>query len=352
MTATFAEEKDPTTGNILAPVIAAAGFVGLGAVWAKFGREPKPDPMIGEYWREPLSDPPAVTIANLHKGTAPLGPAISATLIDLAQRGFLTISDDREQRLGPDRVDYHLNWGGKPTHTLQPYEEALLQHVFLGQQESSLSGVTAWARKNQALARAFAKDFSSKIGEDFKRRAYKQKSRGSATAWLIAIAAAVALGGWWSSRVGGNLPFIGYFAAVALFVIGAVVVVNRTKAGADAAARAKAEQKFLKDFSHLQDAPVGHLVLWERFLVDAVTLGVAKELLDGMKVRLPSVVDDPGFAPWYIGSGPGRLTHVGMFAQSFGASTAQAMAPSKSGGGGGFSGGGGGGGGGGGAGAR
>ena len=50
--------------------------------------------MIGEYWREPLDDPPAVVLANQRKGSAPLSNMIGSTLIDLAQRESMNVSAD------------------------------------------------------------------------------------------------------------------------------------------------------------------------------------------------------------------------------------------------------------------
>jgi uncharacterized membrane protein len=327
----------------------------LGAVWARYGREPKPDPMIGDYWREPLDDPPAVVLANLGKGKVSLGPAVGATLIDLAQRGYLTITEEHEERWGPDKTVHRLHWAGKPTDDLAPFERDLLQHVFLGRSETTIDDVTAWAKANQTQARAFAKGFEREVGAAFSAQQYKAKVQPKATTWLIAAAAAVALGGFVSARLGGKLSLVGYIAAVALFVVGSILVVNRTQRGADAKARAEALKRYLKDFSNLEEAPVGHLVLWDRFLVYAVALGVADELLDGLRVRLPNVADNPNLGAWYRGPGfgAGRLGHVALFAGSFGSATATAVAPpSRSGSGGGFSGGGGGGGGGGGFGAR
>jgi uncharacterized membrane protein len=346
---------DPVVGNVLASVMVLAGAGALGAVWARYGREPKPDPMIGDYWREPLDDPPAIVLANLSKGKVALGRTVGSTLIDLAQRGYLTITEEHEERWGSDKTVHRLRWAGKPTDDLAPFERSLLQHVFLGRTETTIDDVTAWATANQTQARAFARAFERDVGAAFSARQYKAKVQPKATIWLVAAAVAVALGSFVSARLGGNLSVVGYVAAVALFAAGSILVVNRTQRGADEKAKAQALKAYLKDFSNLEEAPVGHLVLWDRFLVYAVALGVADELLDGLRVRLPNLADDPHLGAWYRGPGigAGRLGHLAPFAGSFGNATATAIAPpSRSGSGGGFSGGGGGGGGGGGFGAR
>jgi uncharacterized membrane protein len=141
--------------------------------------------------------------------------------------------------------------------------------------------------------------------------------------------------------------------------VATVTLRRRTPAGARRLAEWQAFRRFLLDFSRLDEAPVGHLVLWERYLVYAVALGVTAQVARALEARIPP--ESAGtFAPWFVGShGPGALHSVGSlsgFAGGFGPSIVAAARPpssssSGSGGGGGFSGGGGGGGGGGGIGA-
>jgi uncharacterized membrane protein len=149
-------------------------------------------------------------------------------------------------------------------------------------------------------------------------------------------------------------------AVVILCFIG--LLKRRTPKGAERHAEWEGLKRFLKDFSQLQDAPSGHMALYERYLVAAVALGVADELVEALRVRIPEVANDPNFAPWYVGSrvgGAGSFSSIGDFSSGFASATASSFRPppsssSSSGGGfsGGFSGGGGGGGGGGGFGAR
>ncbi len=342
-------------GNVIGPGAGILGLAGLGALWARFGREPKVDPMIGEYWREPLDDPPAVVLANLAKGTVPLGPAIGSTLIDLAQRGFLTITEERHERLGPDEVIHRLRWKGKPTAGIAPFERELLEHVFLGKDEVTTDDVTAWATANRAEAKAFAADFRKKITEAYNAESYRVGKRGGPMGWLLGLVGAIALTGFISARLGGHLALVAYITAGVVLIVGLNAINNRTQHGADEAAKAESLKRFLKDFSNLKEAPAGHLILWERFLVYAVTLGVSKELLQGLQTRLPAVANDPNYGIWYAAAaGPGRrFDGIDAFPGTFGAKAATALVPpSKSGSGGGFSGGGGGGGGGGGFGAR
>jgi uncharacterized membrane protein YgcG len=105
-------------------------------------------------------------------------------------------------------------------------------------------------------------------------------------------------------------------------------------------------RNFLHDFSQLGTAPSGHLILWERYLVYAVALGVSEPLARGLSQH---VSDHADFASWYIGDGGSGFGSMGHFSHGVSADADGSFSPaSESGTGGAFSGGGDGGGGGGG----
>ena len=118
-------------------------------------------------------------------------------------------------------------------------------------------------------------------------------------------------------------------------------------------------KRFLEHFSEMQRHEIPSLIIWEYYLVYAVTLGVAKEVIKQLEVVFPNMQEgDYRFGQGWMMYG---TYHTGMNAltnsfdgigESFeralnSAEKAVSKASSGSGGGGGFSGGGGGGGGGG-----
>jgi uncharacterized membrane protein len=118
----------------------------------------------------------------------------------------------------------------------------------------------------------------------------------------------------------------------------------------------EAFRRYLTDFSRLKEYPAPAIVLWEQYLVFAVTLGVAERVIEQFKALYPQVPDKGQmgtvvFANWVSGSGNAfsSMDSIGGMFSSFSTSfaTATSSYSSSSGGGGGFSGGGGGGGGGG-----
>lgn len=339
---------------IATPLLAAVGLVGTAALWLVGGRERRSAEVLGEYWREPLDDPPAIALATLQRGTVSAGPTIAGTLVDLAQRGYLTIRGERKERIGRDTTVHHYQWLGKAlAPDLHEYEKDLLEFVFRGQTEVSSDELDEWATANQTTAHALLQKVTGGVTVEFNDRNYEQGAAGKPAAMLVVLCLLVGAGSFALKVYSDNaVGWVGVGIAVAMLVGGLKLLGNRTRAGVEAAAKAKGLKKYLEDFSQLSDAPVGHLILWERYLVYAVALGVSKQLIHGLASRLPAVMADPSFGAWYVGPNG----HFDGFddIETGGASLASASTPSSnsSGGGGGFSGGSSGGGGGGSFGAR
>jgi|CXWL01.1.fsa_nt_gi uncharacterized membrane protein len=350
------DERDDERKNrlawLLTPLLSVIGLVGTGLLWLTGGRERKSTEVLGEYWREPLDDPPAIALATLTRGTVDAGATIAGTLVDLAQRGYLTIRGERQERIGRDRTVHHYRWLGKPLGAdLLEYEKDLLEFVFRGQTEVSSEELDDWAKANQKTAHGLLQQITGAVTVAFNERGYESGAKGRPLAVLILLGAIVGGGSFALKLYTGNgVGWAGVGVAAAMLVLGIKALNNRTQAGVEAAAKAQGLKKYLEDFSRLADAPVGHLILWERYLVYAVALGVSTQLIHGLASRLPALMADPNFGTWYVGP-HGHFDGFDDVAAG-GASLASASTPSSSGSGGGFSGGSSGGGGGGSAGAR
>jgi uncharacterized membrane protein YgcG len=333
-----AAESRRSLGWILTPIAVLVGAIGTGWIWFTGGREPRSREVLGEYWREPLDDPPAVAIATLARGGVAVGPMIAGTLTDLAQRGFLRIRAEHEQRFGPDRTVHHFEWMGKPTDDLEPFERELLEMVFRGRNDADSTELSDWAQANRSTATGMISSMTADVKRLYDDRGYDATggTQFVPLALLCAAVAVVSLGV--ATALGNGVGWFGLGAAVGLFGVGATVLRNRSQAGAEAAAKAEGLKRYLKDFSRLSEAPIGHLILWERFLVFAVAFGVSAELVRGLAAKLPQVMSDPNFGLWYVGA----AHHFDGFDQLGvqGAAVAQAATPNSSGSGGGFSGGG------------
>jgi uncharacterized membrane protein YgcG len=117
-------------------------------------------------------------------------------------------------------------------------------------------------------------------------------------------------------------------------------------------AQTKALRRWLLDFTRLKEAVPHDVILWNRLLVMATSLGVADKVVKNLKVAYPEMFNNPDVWPmywWYYDYGRGRAPYSMMSdtMQSAHHVSSSALASSSSssggGGGGGFSGGGGGG---------
>ena len=360
------DENKGKLARSIAPVVAP--ILGFGSIltclraWRRHGKEYESSIPIGDYWREPMDEPPAIVAATKAWGGVD-GKALASSLVDLAQRGYLTIVEHRIDRFGPDKTEYiftatqpKARVGRALPEPLEPWEADLLSRVFRGQATTTSTAFIDDAKADRATSRAWWVGWSAAVKEAMNARNLIETGKaGPAMVGATAILASV-VGGIVLIAASKNARnevsawgFIALAGAVASVVILAFIR-RRAQSGADLVAKANGLKKFLKDFSSLNEAPVASLAIWQRYLVDAVALGVAADLMKGLTMKLPQIAQDPGFAPWFIplpGSDLG--SSMSRFPTDMGTTAQSAMAPqSQSGSGGGFSGGGGGGGGGGG----
>lgn len=343
------------------PFVAAGGWVVFFLLWTRFGREHRVTVDVGEYLREPPADPPAHVIMLRQWGNV-TPHVLSATIVDLAQRGFLTIEEIRkDRRILPDKVDWQFTRtrprSDRDAPPLLEFEAKILDRLFAAGTMTTQSEFEAWCKSHRTTADRWWDAVTAKAKESFRSKRYIEGGKGPVFAGNVLCGLAVSALGILALA---NAVWIGALAVVSGIVqtIATVTLRRRTPAGRQRLAEWDAVERFLRDFSELEEAPVGHLILWERYLVYAVALGVTAQVARALAAKIPAeVAAQQGFASWYHGShgGVGALDSIGSlsdFSSSFGPTIVAAAQPpstssSGSGGGGGFSGGGGGGGGGG-----
>ena len=340
-------------------LISVVGVVLWLVLFLTFGREHKPS-FSGQYFRElPAELPPAV-VGVLWRMGGQGNEDLSATLLDLANRGVIRL----EPAMG---AGGGLFGGGQvPTFrlTLDPTKVAdidaldrlLLEFLFnMVAPTGTLTMIELkdWAKANQKEFQAGIAGWKSAVMARATEMRFLEKSGGKAR-WGVFAYGLLLMAGTWLMFMGSSEWKVLYGLVVGLFMLStATVMKRRTPEAAELYAKYKGLYNYMKDFGRLQEKPPTAVVLWEYFLVLAVVFGIADEVMESMRVAVPEVANDPTFtsvwwftAPAYAGSFGGGN---GFSAFSSGLSAAVvAGTPSSSGGGGGggFSGGGGGGGGG------
>jgi len=363
--------KLKSIGTPLALLFILLWFPVIISVYKKYDKEIKPI-FEGKYYRELPGDyTPAVMSVLMSFGIVNTRD-VMATLMDLTRKKQLIISQNKISKKGlfnTKEIDQYIITLNEnpPLVSLKKHEEFLISWfiVKIGNGNCvTLDEIKGYVKKKKD-ALEFKADYDkwSKlvIDEAAKSNFFDETCKKGILLGVLA--------GFAFSLIGAAVTFLMFTTiAVVLIIQGIILVIfslfikRRTAYGNEQYVMWLSFKNFLKDFSRLDKADIGSIVLWEHYLVYAISLGVAKEVIK----QLPIVFTDNDLnnygLTYMYGASYGYFAGFGtMFDDTIhtveGAiSTAQSVASSEassaSGGGGGFSGGssgGGGGGGGGGA---
>jgi uncharacterized membrane protein len=369
-------------GGFLIGVIGLAIILGIYVTW---GKRLKPELAV-DYYRELPGDYSPAEAEALYNFNKYKTTAIVATLMDLARRDYLRLEPTiQEQKglgkfFGKTQEDINIRLLKSIDSGILPHEKVLIEFLFnqvgSGSSFVSLNALTAYARKRPQANRGFWTMWKSKIDEQTLKLGFFDRSSGKAQVAMVLFAVVFFIGAFIMINLNLYYPAIGMLVCVAGAIIAGMKMKRRSQHGESQLALWKGFRRFLKDFSNLDRATLPHLILWEHYLVYAVILGVAKEVIAQLPIVYPEL-NDPrtrfGYNWYYTGVGGFMGAQQGQFMQSSLSNMATMAASmektwntafstvnsalnssgrsSSSGGGGGFSGGGGGGGGGGGRGA-
>ena len=287
-------------------------------------------------------------------------PDITATLLDLSLKGALSIEQTAE---------------GKPTVLFTkkyteldgflPHEATLLRLLFEiiseNKETVSLKDIKKFGKRRPDKLVESTDKFETGAALQLAARQFGFVGKRPYGGLLFtigilsmaAIFAVLALDGFWA------IPFFG--AAILVCLLGPGRMPPFNQKGENHFALWDAFDRFLRDFSLMDEKTLPELALWEKYLVYAVVLGQAKALVKQLPLRYPALQDEaylshyPVFWMMYSSNSTMRGDDFSAFtgiSKGFNsaisdAHTAMSSDSSGSGGGGGFSGGGGGGGGGG-----
>jgi uncharacterized membrane protein len=359
------------TGAGVGIVAAALGVVFV--LWRSFGRK-HPTVFDGDYYRELPANYSPAELSVMWNYKAMNANDITATIMDLARRQFLFLEEDTVQvrrLLGSKEVTtFRLSFMPAPEPaalrkpeeaTLRPHEEELIDFlkndIGGGKDYIYLTDIEEYAKKNGEEFHAFWSGWTSDITAKCEGYNFFD-SHGSMT--LLTVLGGVALfvvGFVLAARIG--IIGLGMLIAGLIIAIVPLFFKRRSVTGQEDYVRWAAFKRFLEHFSEMQRHEIPSLIIWEHYLVYAVTLGVAKEVIKQLEVVFPNMQDGDyrfGYGWMMYGthySGMNALTNsfdgIGKSFERSLASAQKAVSKSSSGsgGGGGFSGGGGGGGGGG-----
>ena len=273
------------------------------------------------------------------------GKVFSATMLDLALKGYIDIKQEKNEN-GKDVINIYVlkqvSDGLKPSEarimtfvrdaaqgekvmTLKKLEKYIENHP--SKIESLLKG-TYNAVNNQLINEQI---IDSEIQKEYKK--YKEIQTGYILAIIFLLC----------------FTLIAFILPIIIFVIDAIMcgkIAKKlnvlTQKGVDLQEQWKGLKKYMEDFSMLDKREVPELVIWEKYLVYATVFGIADKVIKQLKIVYPNFEE--------ITNGINTYTYMNImmhtnfsssFSNAISTSIASATYSSGSGGGGGFSGGGG-----------
>lgn len=330
-------------------------------LYFKYDRELKPEVEM-DYYRELPQDITPAVLSKLMSIQGVGSKDIMATLMDLVRKKYLKIEEIQSGR----KKDYKFVLIESESGNLKEHEAYLIHWLFysIGNGASvTLKEIKDYAKasRTQSSFRNNYNKWVKKVGGEFKKYNYfGQSKEGLKTAGKIVlmefagIFLLFALGALLKVQLFFIMPllFAVIFTGFGVIIYG-VLIRKKTQTGVNEYTKWRAFKQFLLHFSNMKDYEIPSIVVWEHYLVYAISLGVADKVISKLKLVL-SNQDISLTNSTYLYSmtdRSGRL-NSSMF-KSFDTvfSSAFATTSSSTGSGGGFSSGGGGGGGGGGAGA-
>lgn len=347
--------------------------------WYKYGRKHRTT-FDGAYYRELPSAHTPAEVGVLWRFGKVIPADFTATIIDLARRGFFRLEEYVPEPRGffrrRKKIDYRIvNLGKKESIAKHEYDlfVFLFQTIADNSATVTFSEIEQYARRYKDSFAAFWSRWSNALhrkGEQNKFFDHETK-KGKRLVTITGIGLAVL--GLAVTFLSESLTGSTYFYPPALTAIGCGLFIlltgrilrRRSPQGEEDFVRWRAFRNFLLHFSRMHEHEIPSLIIWEHYLVYAVTLGVAREVLKQLQLVYPNLQEGDyrfGYGWYYFDPSRPAFSGVANSLQSLTSSIQTSMqqslraatskSSSGSGGGGGFSGGGGGGGGGGGVGAR
>jgi len=284
-------------GNGVGIIFFLSWFAVIIYLYIKFDKELKPS-FTGKYYRElPGEYTPAEMSVLLTMGHVATRD-ITATLMDLVRKQQLLLTTEVYTKRGLFRdkevEDYAVSINPQAPYVPLKRHEAFLISWFIGTigdgRRVLLDEITDYA-KTRSGALQFSNDYNSWCAmateEGKKNNFFDKKSSKGQVIGILSAFAFIGLGILLSSMTGAGFGVVLIIQGV-IMIIFSIRLNKRTAYGNEQKAMWMAFKNFLKEFSHLDRAEIPSIVIWEHYLVYAISLGVAKEVIR----QLPLVFTD------------------------------------------------------------
>lgn len=269
------------------------------ALWYVKGRDPETGIVVPDYITEPPNDLPPALVGTLIDEQADLQDILS-TLIDLARRGYLTMSEANKKK-----SDHTFTRTDKSDGDLRPFEREFLKAVFRGKDEKALSDLRyKFSDKLPSLRKSLYEELQTEglvpKSPDAVRTQYGCLGIGT----LIFGGAAFFV----LPILFGDLVSTAICPSISIVLTGAVLwfigrhMPTKTQKGTQSAAMWGAFQNYLKNIEKYQDLETAGDI-FEKYLAYATVFGLERTWIRKFS-RVPSTPIPHWYMPYgYYGMG-------------------------------------------------
>jgi uncharacterized membrane protein len=351
-------ERRAELGSGLFPIAIALGLGALGVWLMFFFRHGRPHEVAAHMAPGAIpSDHAPAAVSYLMYRTAG-GPAVAATLLDLAARGYLEVRESVVTKKGlfgktKRRVDYRFDVVAKSATDLLPFEQSLLSFVLTAAGDEtgfSVLDLQKAASRNRSSFRKFFLSWNKQISEHCKSYGFFEPYAVGAMVTNALCGVGILGAGIAMSVLSTPLAGVPAIIGGGIQAVLTAALTRRTPEGRRLTIAWKAFKSHLKSLGR----SMGPVTLgsrdWGRYLAVAVVFGIHKKLIPVLRLDEGNGVHPVWFYAAFGSGGDGGLSGLASGISSM-VDTISTTASSAAGGGGGASGGGGGGSGGGGGGA-
>ncbi len=338
----------------------------------RYGREYRPE-FVGDYFRElPVNFSPALAGYLWRFGKTETAD-LMAVILDLARRGYMRIEEYATEEgliFKKKGKGYYLIKNvekcKEAKEQIKPSEEFILNFLFVHVSRIdrvSFTEIEDYTKRDpQYFYHSFWEQWVALVKKEADEQNFFDKD-AVAKGWQMTglgalVLVVVAVLSYFSKFM---IVMVAAIVGIVILVLSAVFIRRRSRVAVEDYSKLKAFRRFLLDFSNMDKSDIPELIIWEHFLVYAVSLGIADKVMEQLNLVFPNLEDDHyrfGQNWYYYGAGSQMLQadsglssgFSGLFASFNGFSTqienavkTVQNASSGQGGGGGFSGGGGGG---------
>ncbi len=308
------QEREQTQDviGLIALIISALILVGGPAaallLWYLFGRDPEEGLVVPSYLSEPPDDTPPAVVGTLVDERAHIHD-IMATLVDLARRGYLTMTEKGKSDFTFTRTD-------KPTGDLRPFEQSMLTAIFGKRRERHLSNLKyKFAEKLPGLRRELYEELQTR---GFVRRSPETTRNAYGCLAGLILGAAGLIFFLAIALTEGNIA-TAFCPGIALGITGAVFLWVAQHMPAKTVKGAEAKAKWLAFKAYLQDIEKhssleGAGEIFEKYLPYAIVFGLERSWIRKFAAMPNTPMPGwyfPVYGPIYTGSGSRPRPGVG-----------------------------------------